>query len=175
MKAINRRWYLELGIVISNIKSCFLAYAMPWPSFKDMLVKLAKKLDIYVIVYLDDIMIYTKNLGQSNIEVIHWVLNELPKYSLFVNLKKCQFNQDEICFLGYVVLPKKMSIEAEKIKVVKDWPKPKSVRNIQVFLDFANFYWQFIQSFSKIVAPVTLMLKTIRSSNELASGRNDGN
>ena len=65
-------------------------------------------------------------------------------------------------------------MEAKKIKVVKDWPEPKSVRDIQVFLGFANFYWQFIQGFSKIAAPLTLMLKTIRSSNEPALSRNDG-
>ena len=54
-------------------------------------------------------------------------------------------------------------MEAERIEVVKKWPEPKSVRDIQVFLGFANFYRQFIQSFSKLAAPLTSMLKTTGS------------
>ena len=60
---------------------------------------------------------------------------------------------------------KNISIEAKRIEVVKKWPEPKSVRDIQVFLGFANFYWQFIQGFSKIAAPLTSMLKTTGSSD----------
>ena len=101
---------------------------------------LAEKLDVFVIVYLDDILIYTEDPGQPYVEVICWVLDQLWKYSLFANLKKCCFHQDEIRFLGYVVLSKDISIEAKRIKVVKEWPEPKSVRDIQVFLGFANFY-----------------------------------
>ena len=56
---------------------------------------------------------------------------------------------------------------------MKDWPKPKSFRDIQVFLGFSNFYQQFIQGFSKIVAPLTSMLKTIRSLDKSAPSRND--
>ena len=63
-------------------------------------------------------------------------------------------------------------MEAEKIEVMKNWPEPKSIRDIQVFLSFANFYWQFIQGFSRIAAPFTSMLKT---TNEPAPSRNDGN
>ena len=105
---------------------------------------LAKKLDIFVIVYLDNILIYTKDLGQLYVKAIRWVLDQLWKYSLFINLKKCRFHQDEIYFLKYVVLSKRISMEAKKIEVIKDWPEPKSVRDIQIFLGFANFYWRFI-------------------------------
>ena len=63
-------------------------------------------------------------------------------------------------------------MEVEKIKVVKDWPEPKSVQDIQVFLGFANFYRRFIQGFSRIAAPLTSMLKT---TNEPAPSRNNGN
>ena len=125
---------------------------------------LAEKLDIFVIVYLDDILIYTKDPGQPHVKVVCWVPDQLRKYSLFANLKKCRFYQDEVCFLGYVVSSKGISMKVERIEFVKEWPKPKSVRDIQVFLGFANFYWQFIQGFSKIVAPLTSMLKTTITS-----------
>ena len=62
-------------------------------------------------------------------------------------------------------------MEAERIEIIKDWPESKSVRDIQVFLGFANFYWRFIQGFSKIAAPLTSMLKT---TNKPAPSRNDG-
>ena len=105
---------------------------------------LAEKLDIFVVVYLDDILIYTEDPGQPHVEAIRWVLDQLRKHSLFANLKKCWFYQDEVRFLGYVVLSKEISMEAKRIEVVKDWLELKSVRNIQVFLGFTNFYWRFI-------------------------------
>ena len=105
---------------------------------------LAEKLDIFVVVYLDDILIYTEDPGQPHVEAVRWVLDQLRKHSLFANLKKCRFHQDEVRFLGYVVSSKGISMEAERIEVVKDWPEPKSVHDIQVFLGFANFYQQFI-------------------------------
>ena len=74
---------------------------------------LAEKLDIFVIVYLDNILIYTEDPGQPHIEVVRWVLDQLRKYSLFANLKKCYFHQNEICFLEYVVLSKGISMKTE--------------------------------------------------------------
>lgn len=65
---------------------------------------LADKLDIFDMVYLDDIFIYTKNLGQAHVDLVHWVLEILWKYDLFVNLKKCRLYKNKICFLGYVIL-----------------------------------------------------------------------
>ena len=64
-------------------------------------------------------------------------------------------------------------MEVEKIEVVKHWLKPKSVCDIQVFLGFANFYWQFIQGFNRIAAPLTSMLKTTGSPDEPVSSRNN--
>ena len=73
-----------------------------------------------------------------------------------------------------MVLSKRINMEAKRIQVVKDWPKPKLVCNIQVFLGFANFYWQFIQGFSRIAAPLTSMPKMTGSSNKSAFRKNDG-
>ena len=135
-------------------------------SFQDYINKiLAEKLDIFVIVYLDDILIYTENQGQGHIEVVRWVLDLLRKNGLFANLKKCWFYKDKIQFLGYVVSSQGIRIKDERIKAIKNWPEPKSVRDIQVFISFVNFYQYFIQGFSKIAAPLTLMVKTTESLN----------
>ena len=121
---------------------------------------LAEKLDVFVIVYLDDILIYTEDAGQVHVEAVRWVLGELRKHGLFANLKKCRFHQEEVRFLGYVVSSQEIRIEEERINAVKAWPEPKSIRDIQVFIGFANFFRRFIQGFSKIAALLTSMLKT---------------
>ena len=130
---------------------------------------LVEKLNVFIIIYLDDILIYTEDPGQLHVEAVRWVLDQLQKYSFFANMKKCCFYQDEIRFLGYIVSFKGISMKVEKIKVVKEWPKPKSVRDIQIFLGFANFYQQFIQSFSKIPILLTSILKTTVSSQVLVA------
>ena len=125
---------------------------------------LTEKLDIFVIVYLDDILIYTDDDGDRHVSAIRWVLEQLRKFSLFPNLKKCQIHQEEVRFLGYVVSSKGICMEDKRIEAVKQWPEPQLVRDIQVFLGFANFYQRFIQRFSRIAAPLTLMLKTSGST-----------
>ena len=80
---------------------------------------LAEKLDIFIIVYIDNILIYIKDLNQLHVEAICWVLNQLRKYFLFTIMKKWRFYQNEVCFLGYVVSFKEISIEVEQIEIVK--------------------------------------------------------
>ena len=80
---------------------------------------LAEKLDIFVIVFLDDILIYTEDDGDSHVAAVQWVLEQLRKFSLYANLKKCRFHQDEVWFLGYVVSSKGICMEDERIEVVK--------------------------------------------------------
>lgn len=88
---------------------------------------LAKKLDVFIIVYLDNILIYTEDPGQAHIKAVWWVLKNLRRYNLFISLKKCWFYQDKVCFLGYIVSVQGVQIEEEKIEAVKPWPKPKSI------------------------------------------------
>ena len=83
----------------------------------------------------------------------------MKKNGLFANLKKCYFQKDKVRLLGYVVLALGVRIEDEKIEVVKNWPEAKFVRDIQVFLSFANFYCYFIQGFSRIAALLTSILR----------------
>lgn len=101
---------------------------------------LFEKLDIFVIIYLDDIFIYTKNLGQAHIDVVCWILEQLQKHSFYTNLKKYCFYSNEMRFLRYVISAQGVRIKDKKIKVAKNWPKPRSICNIQVFIGFTNFY-----------------------------------
>ncbi len=64
---------------------------------------LAEKLDIFVVVYLDDILVYTKDPGQPHVDAVRWVLEQLQKHGLYANLKKCQFQEDDVRFLSFIV------------------------------------------------------------------------
>lgn len=77
-----------------------------------------------------------------------------------MNLKKCHLYYDKVEFLGFVVLIKNISIEEEKIEVVKTQSKPKLGKNNQLFIDFVNFYQWFIKKFNKIALLLVLILKT---------------
>ena len=121
---------------------------------------LAKKLDILIIVYLDNILIYIENPGQPHVDTVRWVLKQLRRPDLFDNWEMCRFHQDKVRFLGFGILAQGISIEEERIEAVNARPEPKSIRDFQVFLRFANFFWHFIQSFSKIAGPLISMLKT---------------
>ena len=143
-------------------------------SFQSYINKiLAEKLDIFVIVYLDNILIYTKDQGKGHIKAVWWVLKVFRKYSLYANLKKFCFHQNEIRFLGFIISRDGIRMEKKRINFVKMWPEPESVQDIQVFIGFANFYWRFIKSFSRIAVPLTTMLKTTGSSVISASSVND--
>ena len=85
---------------------------------------LAEKLDIFVIVYLDDIFIYTYDDGDSHVTAVQWVLEQLKKFLLYANLKKCWFHQEEVWFLGYELSSKGIRMEDKRIEAVKRWLEP---------------------------------------------------
>ncbi len=139
-------------------------------SFQGYINKIqAEKLDIFVIVYLDDILIYNDDPGQPYLDVVRWVLEQLWKHGFFANLKKCRFHKDEVRFLEFVVSSKRNRMEEEKIKAVRAWAETNSVKDIPEFWGFASFYRLFIKSFIKIAAPLISMLRTTAASPVILS------
>ncbi len=70
-------------------------------------------------MYLDNILIYIEDLGQPHVEVVQWIQEQLQKYGLYTNLKKCQFHKDEVRLLGLVVSAQGIMMKEEKIEVIK--------------------------------------------------------
>src|SRR5690606_8456252 len=119
---------------------------------------LRERLDTVVVIYLDDILIYSAHEEQHTQDVRR-VLQLLLDAQLQVKLEKCQFHVTTVEFLGYIVSPDGISMDPSKVSTVTEWPTPKCVKDIQAFLGFANFYRRFIKGFSAIVAPITRLLK----------------
>jgi hypothetical protein len=99
----------------------------------------ADMLDICVIVYLDDILIYSLDLASHKQHVLE-VLRRLRKHKLYAKPEKCEFHSDSVEYLGYLLSPTGLTMSSEKIQSIIDWPEPRKVKDIQSFLGFANFY-----------------------------------
>ena len=102
-------------------------------------------LDTVVVIYLDDILIYSQD-KETHTADVRRVLKLLSDAQLQVNLEKCEFGVDKVEFLGYIISPEGISIDPAKVAVITSWAAPTCVREIQVFLGFANFYRRFIKT-----------------------------
>jgi len=98
-------------------------------------------LDVCVVIYLDNILIYSNNMSEHYRHVKE-VLKCLYKASLYAKAEKCEFHFESVEYLGYILSPSGLTMSDNKIKIVQDWPEPKKVKDIQSFLGFANFYCQ---------------------------------
>jgi RNase H-like domain found in reverse transcriptase/Reverse transcriptase (RNA-dependent DNA polymerase) len=113
-------------------------------------------LDVYVIIYLDDILIFSGN-KDDHFQHVSEVLKQLCKHGLYANGKKCDFHSESVDYLGHMIGPNRLQIDPAKVKVIQDWPEPRKVKDIQSFLGFANFYRQYIHNYSDIVVPLTCL------------------
>jgi hypothetical protein len=112
----------------------------------------------FVVVYFDDILIYSRNLG-NHMDHVRKVLEVLRENKLFINLKKCTFMMDQSLFLGFVVSADGIRVDEEKVRVIQEWPTPKTMGEVRSFHGLATFYRRFVWNFSSIVAPITECMK----------------
>jgi len=87
------------------------------------------------------------------------ILEQLRRYKLFVNLKKCVFSTDTVEFLRFIVSITDVTMNSQQIDTIKTWSTLKTFQKVQVFLEFVNFYRHFIKVYSQIVSPLTGLLK----------------
>ena len=120
---------------------------------------LCKYLDIFVIAYLDDILIYTKSTLKEHIQEVKKVFKALQEADIRLQPDKCKVHVKTVKFLGSIITTNGIQMDKEKVKAIREWPEPRNLKEVQAFLRFANFYQRFIQGYSQICTPLTKMTK----------------
>jgi hypothetical protein len=119
---------------------------------------LREYLDIFVVAYLDDILIYSVK-PEDHVEHVRKVLRALDQAHLKLKPEKCEFHRDEVEFLGFMVGSQGMRMSPEKIQTIIDWPTPTTVKGVQSFTGFTNFNRRFIKNYSGISIPLSQLTK----------------
>src|SRR5690606_35217683 len=128
-------------------------------TFQNMINSILRDLlDQGVIAYLDDILIYTET-EEEHTRLVREVLERLYKAGLAINPKKSVFHTKEVEFLGYIIGPDGVKMSPKKVETVLQWQPPWSVKDVQSFMGFANFYRRFIKNFSGIAKTITDLTK----------------
>ena len=114
-------------------------------------------LNVYIMIYLDNILIYSNNMSKH-----HWhvkeVLKHLCKTILYAKAEKCKFYSKSVKYLEYILSPSGLTISNNKVKIIQDWLESKKVKDIQFFLGFTNFYHQFIFNYLNIIILLTYFI-----------------
>jgi hypothetical protein len=119
--------------------------------------------DDFCVVYLDDILIYSRN-EEKHIQHLEKIIERLRQSELYANPKKCSFFQAEIKFLGYLINAEGVRMDTKPAEAMREWKNhpPRTYWDIQVFLGFCNFYRRFIHQFSQIVKPILHLLRDMK-------------
>ena len=107
-----------------------------------------------MVVYIDDILIYSKD-PKDHTTLVRKVLQRLRDLQMAISLEESVFHVKTVDFLGYVVATDRVTMNEKKVEMIKAWKPPTSVREVQIFMGFANFYRRFIKKFSDICTPIT--------------------
>jgi hypothetical protein len=127
----------------------------PPGTFQAMINKvLHELLDEGVIVYIDDILIYSED-EESRIRLVEKVLQKLLDNHRCASIKKSVFHASEVEYLGYHISKLGVAMSPEKVQTIKGWAARRCIKHVQQFLGFANFYRRFIEGFSKVARPLT--------------------
>ena len=115
-------------------------------------------LDLFVIVFIDDILVYSKSKKEHE-EHLRILLEMLREKKIYDKFSKCEFWLDAVSFLGHVVFKDGVMVDPSKIETVKNWVRPTNMSEIRSFVGLASYYRQFVKGFSSIASQLTNLTK----------------
>ena len=128
-------------------------------AFMDLMNRVFKPfLDKFVIVFIDDILVYSKS-EEEHAQHLRIALQTLRENQLYAKFSKCDFWMTSVTFLGHVVSENGISVDPNKIEAIQSWPRPTSVTEIRSFLGLAGYYRRFVKDFSRLAAPLTKLTR----------------
>ncbi len=125
-------------------------------TFNRLISKILCGLDNFCAGFFDDILIFSQNVTDHE-DHVKQVLSAICTAGLKLNREKCIFLVDTVEFLGYTITQNKVTVSESKIKPIKEYPVPKSIKDIKKFLGLAGFYTKLLANFSELVAPLSIM------------------
>ncbi|XP_070003507.1 uncharacterized protein [Nicotiana sylvestris] len=124
-------------------------------AFMDLMNRVFRPyIDSFVVVFIDDILIYSRSLGEHE-QHLRVVLQTLREQKLYTKFSKCEFWLESVAFLGHIVSREGLKVDSNKIEAVQSWSRPTSMTEIRSFLGLAGYYRRFVQGFSSIASPLT--------------------
>ena len=118
----------------------------------------SRYLDKFVLVFLDNIIIYSKNEEEHEENPI-LTLQLLRDHKLYAKLSKCDFYKDRIQYLGHMISEEGIYMDPDKIEAIMSWPTPRNVTDVRSFMGLAGYYRRFIEGFSKVAHAITSLQK----------------
>ena len=114
-------------------------------------------LDKFVVIYLDDILVYSKTKDE-HVQHLRNVLSKLREHKLYAKIMKCEIMKNVVEYLGHFISDQGISVDKRKIEAVRNWPTPSNVSELRSFLGLASYYRKFVKGFSALVTPLTALL-----------------
>jgi hypothetical protein len=146
---------LEQGTVITSSQWCRLDLSNAPVVFMYLMNGVFRDyLDKFVIVFLEDILVYSK-LEKEHEQNLRLVLQVLRGHQLFAKLRKFSFYQRKIHYLGHIISEEEIVVDPEKVEAIREWSVPRNVAEVRSFMGLVGYYRRFITSFSKIAHPIT--------------------
>ena len=109
------------------------------------------------LIYLNDIIIFSKTFDE-HIKRIEDVYKQLEQLGLKLKASKCEFYKNKVQYLGHIISDEGVQTDPDKIAALKDWPAPSNIKEMRIFLGFADYYRRFVCNYSKIVKPLNNLL-----------------